>query len=287
MLNLEQYRLIVENAPNMLWRAALDKKCDYFNATWLKFTGRTMEQESDNGWTEGVHPEDLVRCLETYTTAFDAREAFEMEYRLKRADGEYRWINDRGVPYNSRDGEFAGYIGSCMDVTENIEGLQLMRMAQTDGLTGLLCRSHFEELAGQELERAKRYHTPLCLVMADIDRFKQVNDSYGHRCGDQVLIAFADFLKTHVRHFDLIGRHGGDEFVLLMPDTNEEQARKAILHLNESLGAYTIVLQDTTYTIAASFGVAALQQDDMFPLLFERADQEMYQIKHGGRSDQA
>ncbi|HUR89145.1 MAG TPA: PAS domain-containing sensor histidine kinase [Ramlibacter sp.] len=113
-----EYRLIVEHSPVMIWRAGLDAKCDYFNETWLDFTGRTLEQEVGDGWAEGVHPEDFDRCVAYYLDHFARREAFEMEYRLKRSDGVYRWIFDRGVPYNDDSGGFAGFIGSCVDVDE-------------------------------------------------------------------------------------------------------------------------------------------------------------------------
>ena len=119
-----EYRLLVEHSPVLIWRADLNKKCDYFNEVWLDFTGRTLEQELGDGWAEGVHPEDLDRCLKIYVTNFDARQPFEMEYRLRRHDGVYRWIFDRGVPYTDDHGEFLGYIGSCVDVTERREGEQ-------------------------------------------------------------------------------------------------------------------------------------------------------------------
>jgi PAS domain S-box-containing protein len=105
-----EYRLLVENSPVMIWRAGLDAKCDYFNETWLAFTGRTLEQESGDGWAEGVHPDDLARCVAHYLEHFERRQAFEMEYRLRRHDGEWRWIFDRGVPYTGDDGKFAGFI---------------------------------------------------------------------------------------------------------------------------------------------------------------------------------
>jgi PAS domain S-box-containing protein len=102
----------------MIWRAALDAKCDYFNETWLTFTGRTLEQEMGDGWADGVHPDDLERCVAHYLDHFRRREPFEMEYRLRRQDGVYRWIFDRGVPFADDTGAFAGFIGSCVDVDE-------------------------------------------------------------------------------------------------------------------------------------------------------------------------
>ncbi len=113
-----RFRLMANTAPVMIWTSGPDKLCDYFNQPWLDFTGRPLSAEIGNGWTEGVHPDDLASCLDTYTKAFDARQPFEMEYRIRRHDGEYRWIFDAGVPRFSGDNSFAGYIGSCIDVTD-------------------------------------------------------------------------------------------------------------------------------------------------------------------------
>jgi PAS domain S-box-containing protein len=114
----ERFRLVANTAPVMIWMSGPDKLCNYFNQPWLEFTGRSLEEELGNGWADGVHKDDVQRCLGTYTEAFDRRESFEMEYRLRRHDGEYRWIFDLGVPRFNADGFFAGYIGSCNDVTE-------------------------------------------------------------------------------------------------------------------------------------------------------------------------
>ncbi len=114
----------------MIWRAGPNTECDYFNERWLSFTGRAMEQELGNGWAKGVHTEDLDRCLEIYLGAFHRQETFEMEYRLRRFDGVYRWIFDRGVPFRDAQGNFAGYIGSCIDVTERVEAQEALRKAQ-------------------------------------------------------------------------------------------------------------------------------------------------------------
>ena len=113
----ELYLKIFEDFPALIWRSRLDKLCDYFNKTWLEFTGRTMEQEFGNGWAEGVHPDDFDFCVQTYVKCFDKREAFLMEYRMKNKFGEYRWIRDFGRPFYDLDGTFLGYIGSCYDIT--------------------------------------------------------------------------------------------------------------------------------------------------------------------------
>jgi PAS domain S-box-containing protein len=102
----------------MIWVSGTDKACTFFNQGWLAFTGRTMHQELGEGWAASVHPLDLDRCLDIYSSSFDARRSFQMEYRLRRADGEYRWLLDSGVPRFEPGGTFAGYIGSCIDITD-------------------------------------------------------------------------------------------------------------------------------------------------------------------------
>ncbi|ASB48254.1 PAS domain S-box protein [Alkalitalea saponilacus] len=112
-----QYKNLANSGIALIWKSGTDKLCNYFNDPWLKFTGRTMEQEVGNGWTEGIHPDDYKRCIETYVTAFDKQEPFEMEYRLRHASGEYRMILDMGTPNFDNKGKFTGYIGHCFDIT--------------------------------------------------------------------------------------------------------------------------------------------------------------------------
>ena len=113
----KRFHNLADTAPVMIWISGPDKLCTYFNKPWLDFTGRTLEQELGDGWAQGVHPDDVKWCLKTYLRAFDARKSFEMEYRLGRHDGEYRWVLDQGLPLFTSTNEFKGYIGSCIDIT--------------------------------------------------------------------------------------------------------------------------------------------------------------------------
>jgi PAS domain S-box-containing protein len=123
----QRFRILADSAPVMMWIAGLDKGCIDFNRGWLEFTGRPLALELGHGWAEGVHACDLQKCLSIYVTAFDARHEFTMEYRLRRHDGEYRWVTDSGVPRFSPNGTFLGYIGCCIDINDQKEA-QLTRL---------------------------------------------------------------------------------------------------------------------------------------------------------------
>ncbi|WP_319243342.1 PAS domain S-box protein [uncultured Propionivibrio sp.] len=116
--NEQRYRTLANSGQALIWTAGTDALCNYFNDIWLDFTGRTLAQELGNGWAEGVHPDDMQRCLEIYLGAFERREKFSMDYRLRRRDGDYRWIQDEGSPRYDAQGNFIGYIGFCLDVTD-------------------------------------------------------------------------------------------------------------------------------------------------------------------------
>ncbi|RCJ20276.1 histidine kinase [Nostoc sp. ATCC 43529] len=174
----ERFRLMADSAPTLIWMAGIDKSCNYFNKTWLDFTGRSIGEEMGNGWTQGVHSEDLQYCLDTYVNAFDARQRFQMEYRLRRFDGQYRWVFDVGVPRFTPEGDFLGYIGSSIDITE--------RKAAESERDRLL---QLEQAARNEAERANRIKDEFLAVL-----------SHELRSPLNPILGWANLLKT--REFD-------------------------------------------------------------------------------------
>jgi len=122
-----RFRTIADSAPVLIWMSDVDKLCTFFNQPWLDFTGRTLEREIGDGWAEGVHADDLPGCLKDYGEAFDARRPFVLRYRLRRHDGEYRWIMDNGAPLYDAEGQFTGYIGSCTDITDGLRAEEKFR----------------------------------------------------------------------------------------------------------------------------------------------------------------
>jgi PAS domain S-box-containing protein len=146
----ERFRNMADTAPVLIWVSDAENLCTYVNQQWLNFTGRIIEQELGDAWTTGIHPDDLALCERVYEEAFERRESFTLEYRLRRADGEYRVMHDSGVPRFSANGEFLGYIGSCIDITDNKSTEQALRESY----------NRIEDLAGrlivaQENERKR------------------------------------------------------------------------------------------------------------------------------------
>src|SRR5436305_1170840 len=177
-----RFRLMADAAPVLIWTSGVDKACTYCSRPWLEFTGRPLERELGDGWAEGVHPDDLPRCLEVYATHFDARAPFEIVYRLRRHDGEYRWVLDRGVPRLTTDGEFAGYIGACADITERKRAEEGLREGQRELqlLTGRLLEAQEAERRRNVVKHSGSRHASVELSgTADAIRLRVTDDGVG------------------------------------------------------------------------------------------------------------
>ena len=201
---------VMDAAPVMIWVSGEDKGCVWFNQPWLTFTGRSMAQQIGNGWAEGVHQGDFDRCLKVYTSHFDARSEFRMYYRLRRYDGEYRWVDDTGVPRYAHDGTFLGYIGSCVDVHEHRrtqtelrrrlqEIAELNRKAEVAALTASIAHEINQPLAaiisnGEAGLLGLEKETP------DLDGLREILDCIvddGHRASKIIDSIRAIFKRGH------------------------------------------------------------------------------------------
>ena len=168
-----RFRTMADTVPVMVWVSDTEKRRTYFNRFWCEFTGRTIEQDLGYGWTENLHPDDLQRYLELYTSSFDARTEFKIEYRLRRFDGEYRWVLSHGVPFFSPDGTFAGYIGCSMDITERVELEErkdaFIALASHELKTPITSLKIFTQLLRKRLERAGEGESDMVKQFARMD----------------------------------------------------------------------------------------------------------------------
>lgn len=181
----EAAALALDTAPVLIWMCGPDGRCIYFNSSWLAFTGRTLEEALDFGWSRDVHPEDVDRALGVYRRSIDGREPFEMEYRLRRADGEYRWIVDRGVPHTGPDGQFLGFIGSCHDITDIKLAHQAVELAE-DRLNRIVSSAMDAIITIDEAHR-------ITLFNAGAERI------FGCPAADAIGRPIGDFLPTDLR----------------------------------------------------------------------------------------
>ena len=188
-----RYRRMADDAPVLLWEAGTDGLCTYMNMPWLEFTGRTLEQELGNGWAENIHPDDYQRCMDTYLEAFHARRNLKLELRLRRADGDYRWIECHGVSRLMPDGTFLGFIGSCLDITghKRAEASILQNLARAEELTRL--KSRFVSMASHELR------TPLANIMLDCDLLKNFGNAMPAEKSQSILAGLMDGVTSMAR----------------------------------------------------------------------------------------
>jgi diguanylate cyclase (GGDEF)-like protein/PAS domain S-box-containing protein len=201
-------------------------------------------------------------------------------------DGQAHWLDMNVTPLRDATGVLSHFAFFARDIhhVKMIEQ-QLAKLALIDSLTGTLNRPALHQQADKEFTRSKRYHRPLSVIMLDIDHFKQVNDRYGHQAGDQVLQIFAEACQEIIRSTDLLGRVGGEEFAILLPDTPSKAACHLAERLRQRITKYPYLAGDMLIEVTASLGVAELQPGDAdFKALLQRADEALYLAKHGGRN---
>lgn len=403
-----RFRKMADHAPALIWLADTQNMGVWYNKHWLDYTGRSMEQELGFGWLDGMHPDDWARSAAYCQACFDARKKFEMEFRLRRADGSYGWVADVGMPRFDEKGAFLGYIGYCWDINDrkaaeahlrlaaNVftyarEGIlitdahgsiidvnetfsritgysheealgknprmlqsgrqtpefytamwrelienghwtgevwnrrksgevyaemltisavhgndkvtqyyvalftditsmkehqrQLEHIAHFDALTGLPNRVLLADRLQQALSQSQRRKQSLAVVFLDLDGFKVVNDTHGHKMGDELLIVVSQRMRAALREGDTLARIGGDEFVAVLVDLEQPGDWVPLLDRMLQAASAPVQIGEFVLNVSASIGVTIYPDDNAdADILMRHADHAMYLAKQAGKN---
>lgn len=242
---------------------------------WLGASPIVVEQEAANQQIIAELCDELNAQVNSGFEGISGREV------SRRHDGSRRHIEWRITAMGPCCNSAMTLVLTQRDVTEQIEKEdQLKRLATTDMLTGLVNRSHFDAVLKSEANRQHRYARPLSLIMVDIDYFKTINDSHGHDVGDQVLVEFAHLLKCNLRQADCCARWGGEEFMLLAPETSLEQALRLADKIRVAIKTHSFAAQ---VGVTASFGVVEVHAHESVTSVMKRVDNALYLAKERGR----
>ncbi len=274
--------IMADFAPVFLWVAeAGNIRRFYFNKVWLDFRGRSVAEEAEEGWLEGIHPDDYNAFRAECSEACLERKPYKVQYRFRRKDGVFRWVMETGVPFLSAAGELDGFVGSCVGISEQKElEVQLFKMAHYDILTGIANRGLFGDRLEHAISMSLRYKSMFALLYIDLDGFKAVNDQYGHKAGDLLLVETAKRLNSCVRESDTTARMGGDEFTVILSRINgEEDALVVAQKIAEEI-AKPFFTFDRECHVTASVGVGIFPNDAVdAETLMRKADMDMYRKK--------
>jgi diguanylate cyclase (GGDEF)-like protein/PAS domain S-box-containing protein len=288
-LSEERWQLALHGAGDALWDWEISTGHVFRSPRWRAMLGYEETEVGDTfeEFSHLVHPDDLRPTLASLHSHLEHHtEAYATEYRMLHKNGSWRWIMDRGKAVWDELGKAVRMAGSHTDVTERrVAGDVLSLHARTDALTGLANRREFERRFGVLFAEARKQDTSLTVCVCDLDRFKQVNDTWGHAMGDEVLTAFSDLLRRHLKHSDLAARMGGDEFFLALPGISATEAALAMEGIRQQLSSHEFQAPAGSFHVSCSFGVAQLHttHSDGEALIAE-ADRSVYEAKDSGRN---
>ena len=316
--NQDMLHTIMELVSDGIWDWNANTGFVYRNPGWYEMLGYSPHSLDNTvlTWETVMHPEDYPRVMAVFDDYLKQRApGYQAEYRCRRQDGTYIWIEDRGfILARNPDGSVARMVGAHRSIDDkkrlfeelerrnhSLEALveertrelsrvnqQLQiqleenrKLAETDALTSVANRYRLEKTLPQECERAQRFRQPLSLIAMDIDDFKIINDHYGHALGDAALVRVVECLKSCVRDGDLLARWGGDEFILILPNTALADARGIAQKIRHDL---TNLLPVGDFQVAMSFGVVQRFEEEQQTGLLARADQALYRSKMMGKN---
>lgn len=309
---------ILEVISDGIWDWNANTGFVYRNPGWYQMLGYEPHSLGNTvfTWESVIHPDDMAAVMAKFDLCLNgSAHEYRAEYRCRTRDGDYLWIEDCGhIIARNPDGSVARMIGAHRNIhaskllqdqlerrNHSLEQLiaertaELARLnealqrkvdenrllAETDALTGAASRYRLERALQLECERARRFHQPFTVIAMDVDNFKQINDSYGHHTGDQTLINIVALIRRHIREIDLLARWGGDEFMVVLPNTRHAEAQLVASKFQLLLQRETICPHGPA---TLSFGLAEYEQDEQKESLMVRADRALYQAKLQGKN---
>ncbi len=289
-----QFQTLTEALPQIVWSCDAEGRHDYFSARWSEFTGIEPKDITEETWKELVYPEHAAMVAGVWNNALRTGQAYDIDYRFRHRSGEYRWLRVMALPIRDDDGQIVRWFGTSTDVheaylvAEERERLarELERIAAEDALTGLLTRRAFSDRVTAMINRNPRSRRQASLLMLDVDHFKSINDTYGHPVGDKVLTVVADRLRASIRKHDLVGRLGGEEFAVYLPQCSKREALEVAERIRVSMEKDPIALEgDGAVVATVSIGVTTGPANRLtLDRSLSIADKALYDAKTGGRN---
>jgi len=284
----EQFLLAVEGNHDGIWDWDITTGELFLSARWKEMLGYEDHEILNNieSFRNNLHPDDRPRVMK-YLDGYLKGEHhhYHIELRMKHKDGSYRWILARGEALYDENGIPYRMAGSHTDITEKkAMEKQLESMASTDELTGLWNRRYFFEIGHSECKRTRRYKAKFAMLMIDIDHFKNINDSYGHAAGDAVLKTVAQTFRKGLRDVDIAARIGGEEFAILMPNTDIEGAKIVAERLRRSVESSSVEYEEKVLKITISIGISDCSNVNSIDEMLKNADDALYVAKNAGRN---
>ncbi|MFT7003445.1 MAG: diguanylate cyclase (GGDEF)-like protein/PAS domain S-box-containing protein [Sulfurimonas sp.] len=230
-----------------------------------------------------IHPDDRDAVNESYTKSLDTKEDYIIEHRLIMDDGRIKWVTERCETEFDKNGKPLVSVGIVTDITkEKLYLQQITELSYIDNLTKLHNRKCYNERIGELLSLKKRSKTPFSMLIYDIDNFKYINDNYGHKVGDEVLIKMSKLVESLIRKSDYLFRVGGEEFVLLLTQTNLKDAKNSALKICKSVEESLLNITEKSITI--SMGLSEATDSDTEDTIFKRVDKLLYKSKQSGKN---
>lgn len=288
----EKYRFMTENSGDVIWHLDSNLVIDYISPADEIMRGFKRDEVIGQPVWKILKPEgiEFVKRINAQRLADEKKGEITgtIQYEIEQLckDGSWIWTEVHATPHRDQNGEIIGYHGVTRDITARKHMQEVLQQrATTDDLTGVFNRRQFIEVAQSELKRSRRNKHPMASVIFDIDNLKLVNDTYGHATGDQVLVTFSKTCMKNIRETDVFARFGGDEFVLLLPDTNFNDAYKVVERIRQALAALSIDANGDSISITVSSGMACFSEnDESIDTLLGRTDMALYRAKAAGRN---